>query len=179
VRSGPGRLPPRERPASFHPHAFTDRDPMSDWGATERVTAEVTLAEGDRLAGELHVQSRVAYREGPETLLELLNRPEPFFALAGDGRVHFVSKAQAAVVACDPSVGADDAERLGAAKRVALAVTLAGGVEYTGWAAVELPPTRARTLDYLNGGDRFFTLRADDATRYVNRAHVRFVRPLD
>jgi hypothetical protein len=152
---------------------------MSDWGTTERVAAEVTLAEGEHLAGDLHVQVRVAYRDGPETPLELLNRPEPFFVLAGAGQVTFVSKAQTAVVACDPSVGADDAERLGAAKRVALAVTLAGGVEYTGWAAFELPPTRGRTLDYLNGGERFFTLRADDATRYVNRAHVRFVRPLD
>ncbi|HEU4700179.1 MAG TPA: hypothetical protein VFS40_13430 [Gemmatimonadales bacterium] len=152
---------------------------MSDWGATERVSAEVQLADGQSLRGEVYVQMRVAHRAGPETLLELLNRPEPFFALTADDGVTFVSKAQVAIVSSEATSPLDDPARLGAAKRIGLAVTVAGGEEYTGWAAIELPPTRARTLDFLNGPDRFFQIGTDDATRYVHRAHVRLVRPLD
>jgi hypothetical protein len=151
---------------------------MSDWGAVERIPAVVTLAEGVELEGELHVQARVPYREGAETPLELLNRGEEFFALSGGGRgVVFLSKDQVAVVRCAP-LGADP-DRVSAARRLGFAVTLVGGTEYSGWATPELPPTRARTLDYLNTAERFFPIQSDDATRYVNRTLVRLVRPLD
>jgi hypothetical protein len=153
---------------------------MSDWGAIERIPAVVTMAEGVALEGELHVQARVPYREGAETPLELLNRAEEFFALSSPERgVVFLSKDQVAVVACAPPFDAADPDRVSAARRIGFAVTLAGGTEYSGWATPELPPTRARTLDYLNTAERFFSIQSDDATRYVNRALVRLVRPLD
>jgi hypothetical protein len=153
---------------------------MSDWGAIERVAVEVMLAEGGVVNGDLHLQARVAHREGPETPLELLNRADPFFALVPpEGGVRFLSKPQVAMVTAAPMPQTTDLERLGAAKRVRLAVTLVGGTEIDGWATLELPPTRARTLDFLNASDRFFMLSTDGAARYVHRAHVRLVRPLD
>jgi hypothetical protein len=153
---------------------------MSEWGATERVTAEVLLAEGATVRGDLHLQSRVAHREGGETPLELLNRPDQFFALVpAEGGVCFLAKPQVAMVTCAPIPESTDPDRLSAARRVRLAVTLVGGAEISGWAALELPPTRGRTLDFLNASDRFFMLSTDDAVRYVHRAHVRLVRPLD
>jgi hypothetical protein len=153
---------------------------MSEWGAIERVTAEVLLAEGEVVRGDLHLQARVAHREGGETPLDLLNRPDPFFALVpSSGGVCFLAKPQVAMVTCEPTPDATDPDRLTAAKRVHLEVTLVGGAEVSGWATLELPPTRARTLDFLNASDRFFMLSTDDAMRYVHRAHVRLVRPLD
>lgn len=153
---------------------------MSDWGATERIGAEVLLTEGIAVRGDLYLQARVPHREGGETPLELLNRADHFFALATeDGSVLFLAKAQVVVVSCATHPDAAELERLSAAKRVSLAVTLQGGAEYAGWSALELPPTRARTLDFLNAADRFFMLSTDDVTRYVHRDHVRLVRPLD
>ena len=53
-----------------------------------------------------------------------------------------------------------------------------GGVEHRGVAISELPPTRARALDFLNAPERFFPLRTDDGTVCLNRRFVRAVRPL-
>ena len=44
---------------------------------------------------------------------------------------------------------------------------------------LELPPGRRRTLDFLNGEGDFFALWCDGRTRYINKLHVRFIRPLD
>lgn len=153
---------------------------MSDWAATERLPAEVQLAEGVTLRGELHLQARVAYHDGAETPLEMLNRGDNFFALSVADGIAFVSREQVAVVTCaPPQPVAPDAERLNAATRFGLEVVLWGGATYRGWAVMELPPTRARLLDYLNSSGRFFTVATDTETRYLNRSHVSIVRPFD
>jgi hypothetical protein len=153
---------------------------MADWASTERIEAVIAMAEQVEVAGQLHLQGRVAHHDGPETPLEMLNRADPFFPITlGNGHIAFVAKSQVAVVACVPSVLPTDPERMGAAKTIALEVVMAGGAEFQGSAALELPPTKARTLDYLNAAGRFFTLESAEATRYINRTHVRIVRPLD
>jgi hypothetical protein len=153
---------------------------MGDWASTERIPAEISLADQARLSGELHVQGRVAHHDGPETPLEMLNRPDVFFPVTLEGgRVAFLAKAQVSVVACSPNLGPADPERVSAAKTIALEIVMAGGEEFHGWATLELPPTRARTLDYLNAPGAFFSLQGADATRFINRSHVRAVRPTD
>jgi hypothetical protein len=153
---------------------------MSDWGATQRVPARVVLAEGVVLAGDLHLLRRAAYPSDSESPLEMLNRAEPFFALSlSEGGVVFVSKAQVAVVGCQNLAPMDDPERASAAKLVALLVELTDGVEYQGRATFELPPNRARALDYVNGDGRFFTLWTDGMIQYINKSLVRKIRPLD
>jgi hypothetical protein len=154
---------------------------MSDWGATQRVSARVLLAEGVVLAGDMHLLARTASALDPETPLEMLNRDDPFFALSlPEGGVTFVSKAQVSVVSCrDHAPILDDPDRASAAKLVALAVELTDGVEYRGRSTFELPPPRARALDYVNGPGRFFALGNDDVTQYINKSQVRLIRPLD
>lgn len=153
---------------------------MSDWASTERIRAEIILADQARLEGELHVQGRVGLHDGPETVLEMLNRDEIFFPLTlAETQVAFVAKSQVSVVVCASEIGVTDPELIGALKIIDLEVTMAGGAEFRGHATIELPPSRARALDYLNTGGRFFALRNDSATRFINRAHVRVVRPLD
>ena len=153
---------------------------MSDWGSTNRVPAQVALAEGLAVEGELHLLTRPAYPPGPETPLEMLNRADPFFVLTlADGAVTFVAKAQVAVIDCREQPQLTDPDRISAAKLVALEVVLFGGAEYRGRATVELPPGRARALDYVNGPGQFFTLFSDEMTHYLNKSFVRLIRPLD
>ena len=153
---------------------------MNDWGSTNRVPAQVALAEGMIIEGELHLLTRPAYPPGPETPLEMLNRADPFFALTlPDGAVTFVAKAQVSVIDCLEQSGLTDPDRITAAKLVGLEVVLYGGAEYRGRATVELPPGRARALDYVNGPGDFFILVADDRAHYLNKSFVRLIRPLD
>jgi hypothetical protein len=153
---------------------------MTDWGATQRVTARVRLAEGVVLAGELHLLARSTSPPDSESPLEMLNRDDPFFALTlSEGGVAFVSKSQVAVVSCQDQVAHDDPDRVSAARLVELAVELTDGVEYRGRSSFELPPSRARALDYINAPGRFFTLGTDGMIQYINKSLVRVIRPLD
>lgn len=155
-------------------------EPMSDWGTTNRVPAEALLAEGIVVSGDLHVLARDTYPPGPETPLEMLNRPEMFFALTlPDGSVTFMPKAQVAVVSCRDQTPLADPDRVSAARLVMLDVVIHGGAEYRGLSTFELPSNRARALDYVNAPGGFFSLWADDVTWYVNKSHVRLIRPLD
>lgn len=153
---------------------------MSDWGATRRVPAEVVLADGAVLEGDMHLAASAAYPLSTESPLEMLNRTDPFFALTlPEGEVAFVSKAQVAVVSCrGPSVEADP-ERASVARLVALEVALANGAEYRGRSSFELPPSRSRALDYVNASGCFFTVWTNELTRYFNKSLVRLIRPLD
>ncbi|MBA3520937.1 MAG: hypothetical protein H0T90_00340 [Gemmatimonadales bacterium] len=171
-------LPPPAVPLTFRPYAATDA--MNDWGSTNRVSAEVGLAEGVALEGDLHLLTRFAYPPGPETPLEMLNRSEAFFALTlPDGGVAFVPKAQVAVVTCRDQAGLADPDRVSAAKLVELEVVLRGGKEYRGRATAELHPSRARALDYVNSPGGFFAIWGDEVTWYINKSLVRYIRPLD
>jgi hypothetical protein len=151
-----------------------------DWGSIRQEAAQVLLAEGITIDGSLHLLQRLQYPPGPETPLEMLNRPEPFFALTGaSGGVLFLPKVQTAVVTCHHQAPPTDPERLSAAKLIALDVVVVGGREFRGRSALELPPGRSRALDYVNGPDIFFALWSDAVTYYVNKLLVRTIRPLD
>jgi hypothetical protein len=151
---------------------------MTDWAATNRLHARVTLAEGLVIQGELHLQPRVAWRDGPETPIELLNRKEAFFVMSlPTGEVVFVSRDQVASLIYRESSQVD-AERETVARHIPLEVMMAGGAEFRGEAVTELPPARARALDYLNTPDAFFALHTSEGTCCLNRRWVRAVRPV-
>ena len=155
---------------------------MSDWGSTNRLPAHVALVEGVVLEGDLHLLTRPAFPQpgGSETPLEMLNRPEPFFALTlTEGDVALVPKARVLEITCQEDVPPPDPDRVTAAHVVELEVVLPEGARHRGVVALELPPGRRRTLDFLNGEGVFFGLWADGRTRYINKLHVRFIRPLD
>lgn len=150
-----------------------------DWGSIRQEAAHVLLAEGAGFDGSLHLLMRPQYPPGPETALEMLNRPDPFFALtSGTHGVVFVPKAQTAVVTCHHETPSDP-QRLSAAKLIALQVTVVGGRAFQGSAVLELPPGRSRALDYVNGSGTFFALWNDDGTHYINKLLVRTIHPLD
>lgn len=151
----------------------------TDWASTNRLPSRVTLSEGLVIQGEVHLQPAVASHGGPETPIDLLNRSEPFFVMSlPRGEVVFVSKEQVAVLAYAKVVSVDDPERKVAARTIPLEIMMVGGGEYRGISVSELPPTRARALDFLNAADRFFELMTDEGTLCINRCYVRAVRPL-
>lgn len=160
--------------------AHASRFSVSDWGATQRVPAEVVLAKGGVLVGDLHLLARTAFPLDPESPLDMLNRGEPFFALTlAEGGAVFVSKTQVSILCCWGQSPLRDPDRATAAKLVALEVELADGTRYQGRSTFELPPSRSRALDYVNGPGLFFVLWTDELTRYVNKSLVRLIRPLD
>lgn len=154
---------------------------MTDWAQTERCSVRITLAEGLVIRGDIHLQPRVAWRDGPETPLELMNRDEAFFpvTLAG-GDVAFVAKAQVASLALGVGVEEEpDPERRSAARTISLEVMMVGGAEHRGVAVHEMPPNRSRALDFLNEAqERFFLLVTAGGSLCLNRQYVRAVRPL-
>ena len=124
---------------------------------------------------------RVPQHDGPETVLELLNRPEGFFAFrpAEDDEVLLVSKVNTVSLSVDRQAPIADPARLSAARTLGVEVVLAGGATLSGWATLELPEPHARLLDYLNASSvSFFSVWSHAATHYVNRAHVLYARPL-
>jgi hypothetical protein len=154
---------------------------MSDWGSTNRLPAHVALVDGAVLGGDLHLLTRPAYPPGgSETPLEMLNRPDAFFALTlAEGDVALVPKTRVLEITCQEDVPPPDPDRVTAAKVVELEVVLPEGTQHRGVVTLELPPGRRRTLDFLNGEGDFFALWCDGRTRYINKLHVRFIRPLD
>ena len=156
---------------------------MSDWGTTTRVRAVVTLANGEVYPGEIHLIDWVHHHAGPETPLEMLNRPEGFFPVTQESGTVFVPKAQVAMVTCEwppngwPPEGIvllPDPER-----RISILVRLASGEELRGDAAMAVRAGHGRALDYLNESGSFFQLVTEDVPRLINRSHVSIVRPLD
>ena len=145
------------------------------------VPARLLLTQGVSRPGQIYVMERVPHHDGPETELELLNRPEGFFAFrpAEDGEILLVSKVQTVSLSVDRQAPITDPVRLSAARMLGVEVVLAGGATLGGWASVELPEQHARLLDYLNASqEAFFAVWSHAATHYVNRAYVLFARPL-
>ena len=153
---------------------------MTDWLSTQRLQAKVTFAEGHSIEGDLHLQPGAALHQGIETPLEMLNRPEEFFAMTlPSGGVTLVAKAQTALVTCPAVIPDQDPERLAAAKSVTLEVQLTGGCKVRGCAHLELPQERARALDFLNVSRGFFAISEGDTIWYVKRSLISQVIPRD
>lgn len=151
---------------------------MGDWASTQRVSGEVFFSEGGSLEGDVHLQVGTAVSAGVETPLEMLNRPEGFFALAlGDGGVRLISKAHVTAV----SFGSDAPEtpHLEVTEPHRLDVHMADGSEHCGDVYIELGPLSLRGLDFLNQAEPFFALFVPDGIQYLNRLHVQYVRPHD
>jgi hypothetical protein len=144
------------------------------------VAARLTLSQGRPQVGTIFLAARVPQHDGPETPLEMLNRPDPFlpFRPTDDGEMLLVGKGQIVTLSVEHGP-ITDPDRLSAAKELRLELVLSNGTTIAGHARAELPEEHSRTLDYLNASAAFFALSNHDTTHYVNRTHVLFVRPQD
>src|SRR6266516_5372252 len=80
--------------------------------------ARLLLTQGVSRPGQIYVMERVPHHDGPETVLELLNRPEGFFAFrpAEDDEILLVSKVQTVSLSVDRQAPIADPARLSAAR---------------------------------------------------------------
>jgi hypothetical protein len=150
----------------------------------QSVAARLLLTEGKERRGAVYIMARAPHREGPETTLEMLNRPEGFFAFLPEGSkdVQLVSRAHTImlVVPADDPAAHPTHMRLSGARLVGLEVKLDTGKTIAGHASLELPQHQSRVIDYLNAtSDPFFAVTSDGSTHFVNRAHVLYVLPTD
>lgn len=144
---------------------------------TRRVAVEITFRDGTVLAGDVHLQPNTMLAEGFEPLLDLLNRPERFFAVSLESdQVVLLAKAQAAVVTCArPGGEPDPGEYTGTVAK--LDIWLASGGRMRGTAMWQLPPAHSRPLDFLNTSGGFLELIDNEYSRYINVGHIRAVYP--
>lgn len=152
------------------------------WLPRVAVPAELVLTGVPARDGEIYVMERVPQHAGPETPLDMLNRPTSFFPFlpAREEGILLVAKTGTIAVSIARAATAEDPARLTAAKRTSFTIRLANGAELTGWATLELPSHHSRLLDYLNAStDPFFAVTTADRVHLVNRAHVLYARPED
>lgn len=144
----------------------------------ERLSVTVTTESGERLSGQMFVQSYARRRLGREEAVDVLNDNDPYFPLALDGdntlliakrRVRDVQVAAGEGSAANP-----------AARPVTVEVVVAGGDAFLGEVRLEVPFERPRLLDFLNRlQQRFVTLHTADGIRLINSRLIERVRPLD
>ena len=147
------------------------------------VPARLRLTAGDPRDGEIYVMERVPQHAGPETPLDMLNRPEgwfPFRPKETESPVLLVAKARTVTLTVPGTVAPKDPARLSVAKQARLELMLADGSRLSGSATMELPQHHSRLLDYLNASaEPFFAIANDDEVHLINRAHVLYARPED
>jgi len=134
----------------------------------------VVLTDGSRVEGEVFLRPVSRFRARPEEPLDLLNEPEPFFAMECDARTLLVAKRNVARV--ELPVPEEDDSNL-ATIGVPVEVALTDGTTCSGSIFLETRADRPRLMDYLNSYDSLF-LAVIDARRMVlvNKdtiAHVR------
>ncbi len=151
---------------------------MTEWASTDRVPGVVILAGGQNLEGDLHLQVSTATHPHGETPLEMLNRGDPFFPITiSDADVRLISKDQVAAVSFGGN--APEPVPLPTTEPIGIEVEMADDTEYRGQVHIELRPPSTRGLDLMNQPERFFALSVPGRTWYLNRSHVRYVRPHD
>ena len=143
-----------------------------------RRAVELTLANGQRLEGDVFVQFTARFRAGPADPLDLLNDDESFLPLVIDsGDAYLVQKAQIAVVGTRLPEGDDAVDRALVGMNVEL--TLIDGSTHIGSLFLEVRATRQRLVDALNDlSSPFLALFTADQLRLVNRRHIAYVRPV-
>lgn len=150
--------------------------------AVERRTVEVAIRfPGQEVVrGHLFLALSAKGHAGPETVLDLMNEPEPFFVLkVGDQPpVRMINKERIIEVeVAGPGEPGDEERASALAKEEEMTLMFQDGFSLSGRARVELPPTKSRLIDFLNYSERFFQFREGDAVHIVNRKHISHVKP--
>ena len=144
------------------------------------VPARVMLPGSGPLDGWFALSPATPFREGPESLLELLNsgvRVVPFIRDADDVVV-LLSRDTIEWVEVGSEV--DPAwVRPGSfivTREEQVQVCMAGGQEFGGRVSLELPEHLNRVSDFLNQDDDFFPLAIERGTLLINKARLACLR---
>lgn len=139
-----------------------------------RVTAELTLAGGEAVAGRFFVSGSAPDHDGPERVGDLLNAQSGFFPFEGaDGRTSLYNRAQVVLAA----LGADTREAQAdpgydVARKIQVSMRLSTGQTIAGTVAVYRPGGRDRLSDYAQTSETFRYLVTADGDLLVNSTHI-------
>ena len=134
----------------------------------------VMLKDGSRLEGDVFLRPVSRHRSRPEDPADLLNDPDPFFALVRSGEAILIAKTQ--VASAVTTVDEDDALETGALG-VTVEVTLHDGSTCDGSIFMESRTDRPRLLDYLNSyRSRFLPIVSPGQLLLVNTQSIAHVR---
>ena len=139
-----------------------------------RVGVVVTLAAGLRRNVTLFLAEAVPGHAGAERVSDLLNSGEEFIpALETDtGAMTFLNRAAVMIAEVAEEEEHSDAEELTIPTAHEVDLMLGDGRVLRGRVTYVLPPDRARLADYLNDGNLFLPLHANDGVLLVNKTHV-------
>ena len=147
---------------------------------TKRLAVEILTDDGRRGAGEIHLHPNTRAPGGFETPLTMIDNEDAFFPLSEEnGTVVLMGKARTISVSYVPPEDLAAAGPDPSKARAALDLHLSDGSLLSGWTSLDLPKAQARTLDVLNGPERFLTIHTEDRVHLVNRSHIRSVHPRD
>ena len=134
----------------------------------------VMLTDGSRMEGDVFLRPVSRHRSRPEDPADLLNDPDPFFALMRNGEAFLIAKAQ--VTSAVTTIDEDDALETGALG-VTVEVTLHDGSVCDGSVFMESRTDRPRLLDYLNSyRARFLPIVSPGQVLLVNTQSIAHVR---
>ncbi|GAC1650398.1 MAG: hypothetical protein NVS4B3_09120 [Gemmatimonadaceae bacterium] len=163
---------------------------MSDFRIEKlRVPVTLTTSTGERMDGEIFVQTSARHRSGPEDPADVLNDADAWLPfLTAEGDTVLVAKAQIAEVEVngdapgseDAVEGEDEHETTPGIRAATVSLRLAFGAVRVGSIDMEVARGRPRLLDYLNRlAHPFIVLRGASSCRLINRQMIEHVRPLD
>jgi hypothetical protein len=138
--------------------------------AIPRVAIPALLLQtgGGKRTGEIYVMEGVPQHAGPETPLDMLNRPEGFFPFRpkDDGHtVLLVSKARTVALTVPRTMTSEDPDRISAARTGGWAHAR-GRITLSGSATIEMPQHHSRLLT-ISTRRRSRFLRSRPPTRFT------------
>lgn len=144
-----------------------------------RLPVVVVTSTGDRLAGDLFVQSSPRNPAELETAPELLNSHEDYFPLGmPGGRALLCAKRHVREVRVPRALHGDGDWEF--AVRAQVTVAVAGGMLLKGTILIEQEMAHQRVLDFLNRwSQRFLPVYTGDEVVLVNREYILLVEQVN
>lgn len=143
---------------------------MSEY-QVEKKLAEVTiyLVDGQERSGVLFLSPFSSTRSGSQTLIELLQEPEPFVPfLRSDKAFMLLNKKQISHFKYLPAE--DEPVRIGEPTEVE--ITFVNGKALSGKTILEMPEGKGRLLDYMNSSPGYFSLDCGNEEYYLVNPRV-------
>jgi hypothetical protein len=137
-------------------------------------SADLVLASGNRLQGEIFLQLHSLHLSGPERVGEALNSDDIFLALETSDGVELVNLELVVSVSVEAEEEFDPLLALGTRQQVWLQTAL--GEEFDAEIYINLPSDRTRVKDFLNQPYRFLPILHDNKVSYIARNRIMRVR---
>lgn len=161
--------------------------PTSDLGATFQIPkleapAELVLNDSRCLKGKLFLSILPSSRLGHSSVLDGLNEAQKFFPFLSDesNKVEIFNKDFIIEVIIDIKLDQEEQTNILESNIwiEEVEVQCTNSITLVGQVVLDLPPNRARVLDFFNLPEAFFALQKNDKTHVINKKYVTSVKEL-